>query len=140
MDREEFVREWLRFATVDLESGRYLLGMRPVPVEVICYHAEQCAEKALKRFLVFGGLELRETHDLSLLLRESLMLNAGFQGLRTEVLGLADYAILTRYPPSLDLVLDDAQAAIADADKILRFCEEAIGPPNGNNSIKSANP
>lgn len=41
-------KEWLEFAAMDLDSAQFLLGMRPVPVEIICYHCEQAAEKLLK--------------------------------------------------------------------------------------------
>ena len=37
-------KEWLEFAAMDLDSAQFLLGMRPVPVEIICYHCEQAAD------------------------------------------------------------------------------------------------
>ena len=40
-------KEWLEFAAMDLDSAQFLLGMRPVPVEIICYHCEQAAEHDL---------------------------------------------------------------------------------------------
>lgn len=44
----EITREWLNFAEMDINSANYLLTMRPTPIEIICYHCQQCAEKALK--------------------------------------------------------------------------------------------
>lgn len=44
--------EWLDFAYMDLSAAEHLLTMRPLPVEIICYHCEQAAEKFLKATLV----------------------------------------------------------------------------------------
>lgn len=57
-------KEWLEFAAMDLDSAQFLLGMRPVPVEIICYHCEQAAEKLLKAVLVAVDVEPPKTHDL----------------------------------------------------------------------------
>ena len=46
--QETWSSEWLDLAEMDLGAAEYLLGMRPVPVEIICYHCEQAAEKMLK--------------------------------------------------------------------------------------------
>jgi hypothetical protein len=35
MSKEEYALEWLRFAQMDLSSAEYLLGHRPLPVEII---------------------------------------------------------------------------------------------------------
>ncbi len=50
-------KEWLEFAAMDLDSAQFLLGMRPVPVEIICYRCEQAAEKLLKAVLVAADVE-----------------------------------------------------------------------------------
>ena len=57
-------KEWLGFAAMDLDSAQFLLGMQPVPVEIICYHCEQAAEKLLKAVLVAADVEPPKTHDL----------------------------------------------------------------------------
>lgn len=48
--------EWLEFAKMDLGAAEYLLTMHPLPVEIICYHCEQAAEKFLKAVLVLLSL------------------------------------------------------------------------------------
>jgi HEPN domain-containing protein len=43
--------EWYRFARMDLMAANTLNEhARPKPLEIICYHAQQCAEKMLKGF------------------------------------------------------------------------------------------
>ncbi|SPF52644.1 hypothetical protein SBF1_5970006 [Candidatus Desulfosporosinus infrequens] len=58
MDKTSIVNEWLDFANKDISSAKYLLDMRPVPLEIICYHCEQAAEKALKGYLILHDMEL----------------------------------------------------------------------------------
>lgn len=41
MDKLKKAREWLRLAEMDLDAAEYLLNMRPVPVEIVCYHCQQ---------------------------------------------------------------------------------------------------
>ena len=63
--QETWSSEWLDLAEMDLGAAEYLLGMRPVPVEIICYHCEQAAEKMLKGTLAQFGMEPPKTHDFS---------------------------------------------------------------------------
>ena len=51
--------EWLDFAYMDLSAAEHLLTMRPLPVEIICYHCEQAAEKFLKKPRLFNSTESR---------------------------------------------------------------------------------
>ena len=46
------VEEWLRFANNDLEAVRILSSHHPMQLEIICYHCQQAAEKALKAYLL----------------------------------------------------------------------------------------
>jgi HEPN domain-containing protein len=63
--------EWLSYARDDLETAEYLLGMKPRKIEVICYHCQQCAEKALKAVLAFYEEDIPRSHDLRLLWKKS---------------------------------------------------------------------
>ena len=64
MDNLSQAQEWQRFAAMDLNSAEYLLDMRPIPIEIICYHCQQSAEKHLKGYLVLHGMNPPKTHDL----------------------------------------------------------------------------
>jgi HEPN domain-containing protein len=55
MDKVTQAQEWERYAAMDLDSAEYLLHMIPVPIEIICYHCRQSAEKYLKGYLVLCG-------------------------------------------------------------------------------------
>ena len=47
MDKAE-ARQWLTFAADDLESAEFLLRMPARELEIICYHAQQYAERPLR--------------------------------------------------------------------------------------------
>ncbi|MBO4438811.1 MAG: HEPN domain-containing protein [Spirochaetaceae bacterium] len=43
---EDDVKEWLRFANMDLDTANHLFNtMYPKPYEIICYHCQQSEEK-----------------------------------------------------------------------------------------------
>jgi HEPN domain-containing protein len=46
----ELVQTWLEHARSDLNLGRAALRTRGVLPEDACFHAQQCAEKALKAY------------------------------------------------------------------------------------------
>ena len=64
MQKPDIVKEWIKYAETDLASANHLLGMHPIPIEIICYHCAQSAEKALKAFLIAKDVEPPRTHDL----------------------------------------------------------------------------
>jgi HEPN domain-containing protein len=65
----EKVKQWLAYADEDLHLARHGLTMpeRP-PYRLIAYHAQQCAEKHLKAYLVFHAIDFPFTHNLRRLL------------------------------------------------------------------------
>jgi HEPN domain-containing protein len=56
---------WIRVAEDDLRSAEYLLIMGDTgPFNVICFLAQQSAEKYLKSLLVYLAADFARTHDL----------------------------------------------------------------------------
>ena len=51
MQLKDLVREWLQKARQDLDSAKFLSGMKPLPKEIIGFHCQQAVEKCLKAFL-----------------------------------------------------------------------------------------
>ena len=54
-------QEWQRIAAMDLSTAEYLLGMSPLPIEIICYHCQQSAEKYLSKCHIYYPV-----HNISL--------------------------------------------------------------------------
>ncbi len=90
------VRKWIQFADEDLRLAEHALKLSSgCPYRLIAYHAQQCAEKYIKAFLVFHEIEFPYTHNL----RKLLQLCG--EKLRQELEDadtLTPFAVTTRYP------------------------------------------
>jgi HEPN domain-containing protein len=65
MSEIEAVKEWLRYANNDLIVARHSFeDLHPKQKEIAAWHCQQCAEKALKAFLIFNDIESPRTHNL----------------------------------------------------------------------------
>jgi len=63
------VKQWLAYGDEDLRLAQHGLSLSIAPpYRLIAYHAQQCAEKHLKAYLVFQAIDFPYTHNLSRLL------------------------------------------------------------------------
>ena len=94
------LREWISKAENDLLAATHTLTLgQKCPAGVVCFHAQQCAEKYLKALLVSRGIDVPKTHDLELLivrLGNETRLNVS----PDDVTMLTQFAIGPRYPGS----------------------------------------
>ena len=99
MDKE-YISEWLQFADIDLATAEHLSSnMRPQPLEIICYHCQQAAEKYLKGFLFYHGvIEPPKTHNLNLLMDMCLDYGKRFVEIEQACSVLSRYGVQPRYP------------------------------------------
>ena len=112
---------WIEYASRDLASARHLLTLYPIPLEIICYHCQQSAEKFLKAYLIFQKIAPKRTHDLEELFKECIKFDESFLSIEEECSNLTDFAVNTRYPYELELTLEDTKSAIKDAEKIKEY-------------------
>jgi HEPN domain-containing protein len=121
MDKLQLAKEWFTIAETDINSANYLMQMRPMPNEVICYHCQQSAEKYLKGFLVYQNHSLVKTHDLTVLNTLCIEYDKSFSKINEECLLLTDYGVNIRYPFSLEINLSDVKMALNNSIKIQSF-------------------
>ena len=108
-DTLQKVRQWLAYAKEDLHFARHGLKLgSDCPFRLVAYHAQQCAEKSLKAFLVFHGDDFPFTHNISALL-ERCEKYAGWINRLEEAEELTVYAISVRYP-GIDEIVTAEQA------------------------------
>ena len=124
MDNVQIAKEWFFIADSDLSSAEFLQKMRPVPIEIICYHCQQSAEKYLKGFLALHAEPVTRSHDLIMLNKTCRKINENFKEILEDCLTLTDYSVTVRYPFHLDLDESDIVAAIKSAQKIKMFVVE----------------
>lgn len=94
------------------------MKMTPVPIEIICYHCQQSAEKSLKAYLAYNSKAIPRVHDLTFLLEKCVAIDENLKDLHDAALDLSDYSVVVRYLFTIDLYIEDAQKAIKDAQKV----------------------
>jgi len=119
--KKDMILEWVRLADLDLLTANHMLAHHPVPIEIICFHAQQAGEKMLKYFLVTKNIEPPKIHDLQILLEMCIKFDSGFSALSKESVVLTPYGVMPRYPADHDIDEHDAEAAIKCANKIRDF-------------------
>jgi HEPN domain-containing protein len=123
MNKADLVKEWFEIASTDLHTAVHLFEtMRPKPLEIICYHCQQAAEKALKAYLIDCEIEPPRIHDLEKLCQICAEQNPAFETMEDICGRLTDYSVSTRYPDHPEIEETDAASALKDADRICEFC------------------
>src|SRR3972149_7688262 len=93
----ESAEHWLSFARQDLRMAELALGEGIY--NQVCFHSQQCVEKAIKGWLEQQGQAPPRTHRMADLLA---LLPTGLLGELSDALGLLDrFYIPTRYPDAL---------------------------------------
>jgi HEPN domain-containing protein len=69
--------EWFRKADHDLTAAHKLIEDADI-LDTVCFHCQQAAEKYLKAYLIFNGIEIERTHNLNKLKKECVKFDAGF--------------------------------------------------------------
>ncbi|MCB2312692.1 HEPN domain-containing protein [Clostridium tagluense] len=126
MDSKQVSKEWFEFAKRDLGSAKFLINMYPKPIEIICYHCEQSAEKYLKGYTIFMGNNLERTHDIVLLNNKCKNTDKSFEYIEDDCIDLVPYGVQVRYPYQLEVNEDDMRNAIDSAERIQNFIEDKL--------------
>lgn len=123
-------QDWIDKADDDLEVARRALGPpNPLPW-VACFHAQQCAEKFLKGFLVSQYLEFLRVHDLVYLVQRCNEVEPSFDQLMTTARILMRYSAAIRYPVDSFDEPDEGEAAMAIelATQVADFVRQQLQP------------
>ena len=122
-DKTDLVKAWIKKAENDIITAKNSIKIKPEPpLDIVCFHAQQCAEKYLKAYLVYHNIEFEKTHDL----RELVLLCSKVEREFLEILEiskrLTDYAVDVRYPVLIEEpTIEEAEEAIEMAEKIKKF-------------------
>jgi HEPN domain-containing protein len=126
MNNNDIAKEWFETADLDYGSALFLLEMKPMPFEIICYHCQQCAEKYLKGFIAYYGEDILKTHDLVVLNKRCIDIDDRFIEIEEACIQLTDYGVHIRYPFHIETNEYDVKQAIVDANVIKGFILEII--------------
>jgi len=115
----EMTRQWIMRADDDLRLAELIQKDREPIYWAIAFHAQQCAEKALKGALTFHDIRAGKTHNIENLLRLSSPILDGLEKLKEQAKTLSVYAVDSRYPvPHGDVNNNEAIEAVETARKI----------------------
>jgi len=123
----DIARQWLAKARNDLLNADNNLRSEQVPLDTVCFHCQQAAEKMLKSYLVGKGQEYPLTHDLLLILEKILPLNSEAEKLRDSLAILMPFSVEIRYPDDWYMPTeDDAKEAREAADNVIKWLENEL--------------
>ena len=118
----EATDQWLAFARQDLRMAE--LAFAEGIYNQVCFHAQQCAEKAIKGWLEQRGQTPPRTHRMADLLT---LLPSDLMGELNDALGLLDrFYIPTRYPDALPGTLPEGLPGERDAREALDMARQAL--------------
>jgi HEPN domain-containing protein len=101
---------------------------RGVLPEDACFHAQQCAEKALKALLLQREIAFPKTHTIEVLLDLLKTKGISIPNGVDEAFELSEYAVQTRYPGEWEPVTKaEARQAIERAGLVLAWVESQLG-------------
>jgi HEPN domain-containing protein len=100
--KDNIVAEWFYFGDNDLRAAKILEQSHPQPLEIICYHCQQSAEKYLKGYLISKGvISPPKIHDLGVLCEMCAKFDENFFDIETACKILTAYAAQARYPDEM---------------------------------------
>lgn len=123
------VQRWLDFAENDLAVAKHLLEtFHPKPLEIICYHCQQAAEKAIKAVYIAVGMPggIPKKHDLSFLLEQMKHRVTISEALLDHADDLNSYSVIVRYPNEIQIDERKVLLSVRYADEIMNWAKEAI--------------
>jgi HEPN domain-containing protein len=115
---------WLKYSEDDLKLAKLVTTTDNPDMKNACYHCQQCAEKALKAFLISNNIKFKFIHDLEELCLDCQDIDPTFKQISANCSILNDYATVTRYPSTFVFVEALLVEAIELTEEILEFVKE----------------
>ena len=113
---------WLGFAQSDLAAARVVFDAGLY--NQVCFHAQQCVEKAVKGTLVHLGKSPPRIHAITDLLR--LLPHGWLAEIAEGLAALDDYYIASRYPDALPGALAEGLPGKDEAEEALNLARTAL--------------
>jgi len=117
--------DWLRYARSDLAlcKGGRAEGVLP---GMLCFHAQQAAEKSLKAVLVHHGMEVIQTHNIGLLL-DALQEHETLPAEVQDSAWLTRFAVTTRYPgDERPVSREEHNQAVSSAERVVAWATRTL--------------
>ena len=131
----QLAEAWFSKAENDFLNARNNLAADMIPLDTVCFHCQQMAEKYLKGFLAWHAQPFGRTHDLEALIMLCSAVRGELAALRDHANLLTGYAVDVRHPDAFDeptwTEAEDAlQAALAIKTAVISALEDERGRVN----------
>jgi HEPN domain-containing protein len=121
------MQEMFEIAQSDLATAKAAVElMRPPQFAIACFHCQQCAEKALKGYLHYKGIDPPRIHNLTELGQLCGDQDASFAPLVSICASLTPFGVASRYPSDQDFDETIAKTNIARAQQVYDFCKSKV--------------
>lgn len=118
--------EWIDKAEGDWKVAQREMQTADPVWDVVCFLAQQCAEKYLKAFLEEHNIVFQKTHDLVVLLNLSGGRLPELYAQRQQLARLSTFGIAARYPGA-QADRQSAEDAIRTAEKVRSMTRARMG-------------
>ena len=120
-------QEWLVRAEHDLQGAAVLIQQTPPLLDLVAYHTQQAAEKALKGFLTAHERPFEKSHILEPLVKVCAAFDPDFAKFTEAAQVLTPYVFKFRYPGGpLEPSLAEASDAYESALQIVRYVQSRV--------------
>ncbi|MDR1963321.1 MAG: HEPN domain-containing protein [Planctomycetaceae bacterium] len=129
----DLIEQWFKKAKSDLNAAKTLAKLKPPENELVCFHCQQAAEKALKAYLILHDIEPIRTHKLEKLCKICRQYDDSFSKFLEIGKIVSKYAVQPRYPDDfLNITETETEQALEYAQSIYDFCWTKIFSDNNN--------
>ena len=117
-----YASQWVQKAEEDYRAALRLMKFRNGPTyNLVCFCAQQCAEKYIKGFLTLAGKKFPPSHQIEhMLLPLCLEVDKSFEFVRELFRRLDSYSVTFRYPGE-DAAREEATKAVGAMKRIREF-------------------
>jgi len=125
--KAELAKQFLMRSDDDLQISETIMDESEPIYWAVAFHAQQCAEKALKGLLTFHDIRAGKTHDIGGLLKLGLPVLPGLEKFAERASTLTAYAVDSRYPVQYgDVTKKEAIKALETARSIYEFILKSL--------------
>jgi HEPN domain-containing protein len=98
MNKEEYIKLWIKKADGDLKVAKRELQYEDPVLDAVCFHLQQAVEKYLKAFLSKFLEKIEKTHNLEFLLEQCIQLDRDFVQYEEKFDNITECGVEIRYP------------------------------------------
>jgi HEPN domain-containing protein len=126
-NKKDLIQGWLTSGDADLKVAKNEIGDDEEVYFVVCFHAQQAAEKYIKAYLIFLDIEPKHIHEIGELIELGLVKDPALKEFQERADTLTSYAVEVRYPDTpYKPSKEEAEETIAIAEQVIGYIKNKI--------------